>query len=112
MEELDGYFDNLASAATNSHAALDQLATATAEQYADIKVALDKLAAAAPNKPAPRATPRNTDPLPPTKKRMMEKWILILQSAVNNKWKVGGGSAPHTVTASARATTAATALTR
>ena len=43
--------------------------------------------ATAPNKPSHRATLRNTDPLPPTKKRIMEKRILILQSAVKNKWK-------------------------
>ena len=56
----------------------------------DIKATLDNLAAATPNKPDPRATLRNTDPPPPTEKRAMEKRILILQSAVKNKWKFGG----------------------
>ena len=96
LEQLDGHFDNLVLAATNSHAALDQIAaTTTTEQCVDIKAALENLASAATNKPAPRSKPRNTNPLPPTKKRVMEKWILILQSSVNNKWKVGGFCSTH-----------------
>ena len=85
LEQLGSHFGNLASAATNSHAALDQLAAATTEQYENIKSALENLVAAAPNKPYPIATPRNTNPLSSTKKRVMEKWILILQSAIKNK---------------------------
>ena len=75
---------------TNSHAELDQIAAATTKQYARITAALDNLAAAAPSKPAPRSTSKNTNSLSPTEKRVVEKRILTLQSAVKNKWKVGG----------------------
>ena len=68
MEQLDGHFDNLVAVSTNSHAALDQLASATTEQYARITAALDNLAAASPSKPAPRYTPKNTNPPPPHRK--------------------------------------------
>ena len=71
MDQLDGHFDNLAAASTNSHATLDQLDAATTEQYAKIKATLDNLATDAPIKPAPRSTPKNTNPLSPTEKRVM-----------------------------------------
>ena len=90
MEHLDGHFDNPVAASTNSHRELDQISDATTEQYARTTAALDNLAAAAPSKPAPRSTPKNTNPLSPTEQHVMEKWILTLQSAVKNKWKVGG----------------------
>ena len=90
IDQLDGYFDNLAAASTNSHAAHEQIAAATKEQYARITAALDNLTAAANIKPSPRSTPNTTNPLSPTEKRVMEKIILTLQSAVKNKWKVGG----------------------
>ena len=61
----------------------------------EMKAALDNLAAAAPSKPAPISTPRNTNPLPPTEKRVAEKRILILQYAVKNKWKVRGFCSTH-----------------
>ena len=48
LEQLDGHFDNLAPAATNSHALLDQTFAATTEQYAEIKAALDNLSSAEP----------------------------------------------------------------
>ena len=83
MDQLDGHLENLAASSTNSHAALHQLVAATTEQYANIK-------AATPSKPSPRSTPKNTNPISPNEKRVMEKRILILQSAVKNKWKVGG----------------------
>ena len=51
---------------------------------------MDTHASAAPSKPAPRSTPRNTNPLSPTKKRILEKRILNLQLDVKNNWKVGG----------------------
>ena len=82
-------------AAPNSHAALDQMSAVTTEQYVVTKAALENLMSAAPNKPAPRATPRNTDPLPPTEKCVIEKRVLILKSAVKNKWKVGRFCSTH-----------------
>ena len=90
MEHLDGHFDNIAAASTNSHAALDQLAADTTEKYARITAALDNLAAAAHINPAPQSTPKTTSPLSPIEKRMLEKRILTLQSGVKNKRKVGG----------------------
>ena len=66
MEQLDGHFDNLAAASTNSHMALYQLAIATTEQYARITSALENLASAAPSKPSPQSTPKTTNPLSPT----------------------------------------------
>ena len=47
MAQFDGHFDNLASAAINSGAALDQLAATTTTQYLDIKSLLTSLKAAA-----------------------------------------------------------------
>ena len=44
MSQLDSHFDNLASVATNSNSALKQLATATTNQYAEIKSSLKALA--------------------------------------------------------------------
>ena len=85
LEQLDGQFNNLASATTNNPVALDQLAAATTEQYAEIKAALDNLTVAVPSNPTPRSTPRKTNPLSLTEKRVMEKRVLILQSAVKNK---------------------------
>ena len=95
MEHLDGHFDNLAAASTNSHAVLDQTAVATTEQYASITAALENLASAAPSKPSTRSTPKTTNPLSPTEKRVTEKRIITLQSAVKNKWKVGGFCSTH-----------------
>ena len=90
MDQLDGHFNNLVEASTNSHAALDQISSATTEQYANIKAALDNLAATVPRNPDPRSTPKNTNPLSSTEKRVVKKRTLILQSAVKNNWKVGG----------------------
>ena len=45
--------------------------------------------------PAPRPAPRNTPPLPLTKKSVLEKKIKFLQSAFKNKWVVGGFFSTH-----------------
>ena len=84
MEQLNSHFNNLVGASTNSHTALDHLVASTTEQYANIKAALYNLAAAAPSKPALGSMPKNTNPLSPTKNLVIEKRILILQSAVKN----------------------------
>ena len=49
MAQFDGPFDNLASATTNSDAALDQLASTTTTQYLEINSMLASLKAAAVN---------------------------------------------------------------
>ena len=66
MEQLDGHFDNMEVASTNSHAAIDQISSATTEQYAKIKSSLENLAAAPPSKPSPISTPNNTNLLSST----------------------------------------------
>ena len=43
MAQFDGHFDNLSAAATNSGAALDQLAATTTTQYGEIKSLLTAL---------------------------------------------------------------------
>ena len=43
MAQFDGHFDNLAVAATNSGAALNQLAATTTTQYTEIKSLLTAL---------------------------------------------------------------------
>ena len=48
MEHLNSQFDAFASAATNSNATLEQLTTATTNQYAEIKASLDRLTAVNP----------------------------------------------------------------
>ena len=95
MEELDSHFDNLTAVSTNRHAALDQLVSATREQYTRITATLDNLVAAANSKPSPRSIPRTTNPLSPTEKCVIVKIILTLKSAVKDKWKVGGFCSTH-----------------
>ena len=56
MELLDGQFDALAEASSTSNAALDHLAAATTQQYAEIKSALTNLLASTAAKPTPSRT--------------------------------------------------------
>ena len=65
MEMLDGQFDALSAASSNSNDALDQLAAATTQQYADIKAALTNLAAATPTAAATPNTSSQTPTNPP-----------------------------------------------
>ena len=95
MAQLDSHFDNLASAATNSNDALEQLATATTDQYADIKASLDALAAAAPAPTARRGRRSTAAPLDNTEKRKLEQRIHTLKAAIKNKWVVGGFCSTH-----------------
>ena len=66
MDQFDGHFDNLANIATNSGAALDQLAATTTMQYTEIKSLLAALKTAYNRTPSPSsyATAANTDPAP------------------------------------------------
>jgi hypothetical protein len=86
---MDCHFDNLAAAATNSHATLDQLTSATTDQYAEIKVAPAALAVIPHNKPAPLPGIRSRTALPLTEKRAFKERILVIQAAVKNGWKLG-----------------------
>ena len=72
--------------ATNSNAALEQLTTATTNQYAEIKAALYRLTSATPTGAATLATVSNRSALPLTEKQPYEKRIQLLQSAIRNKW--------------------------
>ena len=90
MAQLDIHFDNFAVDSTNIHTSLDQLAITIMEQYVRITDALENLAATKPSNPAPISTPKATNPLSPTEKRVMKKRIITLQSVVKNKWKVKG----------------------
>ena len=107
LEVLDGQFDALAAAFSASNAALDQLAAATIQKYLEIKAALTNLAAATPSKNAGTRTGTI-----PTDQRETEKRILILQSDVTEKNGTWEASAPHTATASAPVTSAATSTAR
>jgi hypothetical protein len=90
MAQLDRHFTNLTSAATNSNSAFEQLATATADPYTEIKLSLDTLAAA-PHNPAPAPGTRSrATALPITKKRKLEKWINMIKATVKHSWKVRG----------------------
>ena len=90
LELLDGQFETLAVASSNSNAVLDQLAAASTKQYLEIKAALTNLAAATPS----RNAGTRTGPLP-TDQRKIENRILTLQAAVKNKWMVGGFCSTH-----------------
>ena len=64
MAQFDGHFENLASATTNSGAALDQIAATTTTQYSDIKSLLTSLKAAAINGSHSAAAATSTNPQP------------------------------------------------
>ena len=84
MSQFDDHFDNLASAATNSGAALDQLAATTATQYSEIKSFLASLKAAAVNGLHSVAAATSATPL--IAQEQAKKRILQLEAAVRNNW--------------------------
>ena len=90
LELLDGQFDALVELSSTSNAALDQLAIATTQQYAEIKAAPTNLAAATSS----INSSTRTGTLP-TDQRETEKRSLILQAAGKNKWKVGEFCSTH-----------------
>ena len=108
LELLEGQFDALAAASSTRNAALDQLDAATTQQYLEIKAAQTNLLAATPTPSRNSGTRTGSFP---SDQRKTEKMILILQTAVKNKWKVEA-SAPHTATAYAPVTAAPTAMTK
>ena len=87
MAQFDGHFDNLASAATNSGASLDQLAATTTTQYSYIKALLTSLKAAAVNTSHAAATAISVSP--PTSQDQAKKRIQELEATVRNKWHRG-----------------------
>ena len=97
MDQFDGHFDNLAAAATNSGAALDQLAVTTPTQYTEIKALLAALKTASnfTSIPSSYATAAATDSAPlilPTD----TKWrISQLEAAVCNNWHRGAFCSTH-----------------
>ena len=93
MAQLDSHFDNLALAATNSNTALKQLATATTDQYTEIKASLDALAATTPT--VSHRTRAATQPLGNMDKSKLERCIRTLKALIKNKWKVGSFCSTH-----------------
>ena len=87
MAQFDGQFDNLASAATNSGAALDQLASTTTTQYLEIKSLLTSLKAAAVN--SSHSAAASSDATPPTTQEKSKKRIQKLEAVVHNNWYRG-----------------------
>ena len=86
MEHLNSQFGALASAATNSNAALEQLATTTTNQYVEIKASLNRLTAATPTGAVAPTPAYNSTDLPRTEKQTYDKQIRLLQSSIRNKW--------------------------
>ena len=83
MAQFDGHFINLASAATNSGAALDQLASTSTTQFSDIKSLLTSLKAAALN--GSHSAAATTSTTPQTTQEQSKKRIQQLEAAVPNK---------------------------
>ena len=83
ISQFDRHFDNLALAATNSGAALDQLAVTTTTQYSEIKALLTSLKAAAVYGSYSAAA--GTAASPPTPQEQSKKRIQQLEAAVPNK---------------------------
>ena len=73
MAQFDRHFDNLASAATNSGASLNQLAATTTTQYSEINALLTSLKAAAVN--SLHSSASVTAASPPTNQEQSKKGI-------------------------------------
>ena len=95
MVQLNCHFNNLLSTATNSNFALEQLATATTDQYAEIKSSLNALAANSRNPAPAHGTRARAAVLPLAKKHKLKKRIKTLKAAIKNNWKVGGFCSTH-----------------
>ena len=93
MAQLYGHFNNLASAATNSGADLDQLAATTTTQYSEIKSLLASLKATAVN--GLHSAAAATSETPPITQEQAKKRILQLEAAVHNNWHCGAFCSTH-----------------
>ena len=90
MAQLDGHFDNLSLVFMNSNITLDQLTTTPTDQYAEIMLALNALAATPHNNssPMPRTRTRAAA-LPFIENRKLERRLYNPQAAIKNNWKMG-----------------------
>ena len=93
MAQLYGHFNNLASAATNSGADLDQLAATTTTQYSEIKSLLASLKATAVN--GLHSAAAATSETPPITQEQAKKRILQLKAAVRSNWHRGAFCSTH-----------------
>ena len=93
MAKYDGHFNNIASAATNSGAALNQLAATTTTQYSEIKALITLLKAAAVNTSHAAADATSASPL--TSQDQVKKRIQKLEVAVRNNWHHGAFCSTH-----------------
>ena len=93
MAQSDGHFDNIASAATNSGAALDQIAATTTTQYSAIKSLLTSLKDTAINGSHSAAAVTAANPL--TTQEKSKKRVLKLEAAVSKNWHSGAFCSTH-----------------
>ena len=86
MDQFDGHSDNLAAAATNSGAALDQLAVTTPTQYTEIKalLAVLKTASNRTSSLSSYATAAATDSAPLIPPTYAKRRIIQLEAAICN----------------------------
>ena len=87
MTQFNGHFENLASAATNSGAVLDQLAATTTTQYSYIKALLTLFKAAIVN--GAHYTADATAAAPPASQEKSKKRIQKFEAAMRNNWHHG-----------------------
>ena len=92
MALFDGHFDNLA-AATNSGAALDQLAATTTMQYAEIKPLLTALKTT--YRPSSYAAADSTDSTPSIPPTEAKRCIRKLKAAIRKNWHCGAFCSTH-----------------
>ena len=93
MTQFNGHFDNIATASTNSGAALDQLAATTTTQYSYIKALLTSLKAAAAN--GAHSAAATTTAAPPTSQEQSKNLTQQLEAAVRNNWYRGEFFSTH-----------------
>ena len=99
MSHFNAHFDNLAAAATNSGAALDQLAAITTTQYSEIKALLNTLKTASNRASRPSsyaaAAAAATDSTPSIPLTEAKRRIIQIESAVCNNWHCGAFCSTH-----------------
>ena len=93
MAQFDRHFDNLASAVTNSGAALNKLAATTTTHYSDIKALLTSLKTAAVN--GSHSVAASTAATPLTTQEQPKKRIQKLEAAMRNNWHRGAFCSAH-----------------
>ena len=97
MAQFDGHFDNLAVAAKDSGAALDQLAATTTTQYTEIKnlLAALKTTSNRTSSPSSYATAAATNSTPSLLPTDSKQCISQIEAVVHNNWHRGAFCSTH-----------------